>query len=492
MKLPRAAVAIATGGRHAGVLLSDGTAMMWGAGGCGQLGLGDVLHATTPVMVETLADATSLSCGEDFTACVARAATGAHSGGDVATVWVWGRCDFTQRRDGGGGAASIGCGVPRPLPCIGGVGPPSAGRRALSCGYYHGSCLLASGGLLSWSAHGPQRVEGPLWLGSGVGSGDGSSRPPFPSSPAPEEGGSVRPLPSGEGSDLRISAVACGGFASAVIASPRPMRAAAVSLGSSAAEAERVAAPRGEARAGVGREEITAAQIAGVAPARAGAPELAARMAAVQGEDADSVADGCPGPPLEWPPSPSQLEAAPSSASTPSGSGADAVATARFAIAHARAEVTAARGAARQIEQAPPPFSSLPPSLTLSSPLSLSPFAHQALTASVTTHARRAAEAEASRDRAAAGEMRAAAAAEAMAAEAAEARAAAAAAEKAAVAAEVAARAEVHAAARKARQEAEAAAKEAAERAAAEAVERARWEESDWRRISAAQHKTPP
>ena len=71
LHFPSRAVAIACGGRHACVILDDGSLWAVGVGAHGQLGQGDRSDRPLPVRVGSLRDVRGVACGEDHTCAIA-------------------------------------------------------------------------------------------------------------------------------------------------------------------------------------------------------------------------------------------------------------------------------------------------------------------------------------------------------------------------------------------------------------------------------------
>lgn len=88
----RSVAAVAAGGAHSVVLLTDGTVATFGANGFGQLGLGDIVDRTTPYAAASLGAAVpgSITAGSDHTLAI----------WPDGTVRAWGNGSYGQLGDG--------------------------------------------------------------------------------------------------------------------------------------------------------------------------------------------------------------------------------------------------------------------------------------------------------------------------------------------------------------------------------------------------------
>ncbi len=191
--LAGAATAVATGGRHTCALLSDGSAMCWGADDFGQLGDGSGGMQRAPVPVSSLAGATFLAAGLSHT-CAATAAGllcwGLNTSGQVdptltqstfTTPHAPGLGSLIPTRVAGGRAHTCALQPPGGLTCfgadnagqLGGSGKQAspallapATASEVAAGGDHACVLAGDGGVQCWGAD----DRGQL--------GDGQSGPP--------------------------------------------------------------------------------------------------------------------------------------------------------------------------------------------------------------------------------------------------------------------------------------------------------------------------
>jgi alpha-tubulin suppressor-like RCC1 family protein len=129
--------AVAAGGFHTAVLVSDGSLYAWGLNSAGQLGDGTSTDSATPVKVAGFAPA--------GTTITALATGGYHSAAllDDGTLYTWGYNLYGQLGNGTTTDAS----TPTPVP---GFPPPGSRIASIATGGFHTMALLDDGSLYAW------------------------------------------------------------------------------------------------------------------------------------------------------------------------------------------------------------------------------------------------------------------------------------------------------------------------------------------------------
>jgi len=124
-------VSVPVSGEHTACVKTDGTIWTWGYNTFGQLGLGDIIHRSSPVQVGSLTNWKQVSCGEYHTACVKT----------DGTLWTWGYNGF--------GGLGHGDTALRSSPTQVGT---LTNWKQVSCGI-NVSCIKTDGTLWTWGSN---------------------------------------------------------------------------------------------------------------------------------------------------------------------------------------------------------------------------------------------------------------------------------------------------------------------------------------------------